>query len=75
MWGILQTKLKTMVKLSQQKAMKQHSIPIYPYADTIATEGTKPGCCCLVTREALLMLKMLMHQMLLSHITSGESIG
>ena len=37
-------KMKTMVQLSLQRALKQRSILIYLYLDSMAIEDTRPEC-------------------------------
>ena len=51
-WAILQTKVKIMVELSMKRAMKQQSILIYLYSDSMAIEGTRPECCSYIIKVA-----------------------
>ena len=71
MWESLQNKDKnyggTII------VMKQQSIPIYLYVDSMAAVGTRPECCWHVSKISP-YLQMEIRQMLLLCITSGESI-
>ena len=63
-----------MVQLSLQRALKQQSILIYLYLDSMAMEDTRPECYWHVIKVAPCFQNEI-HQMPLLLITFGENIG